>query len=174
MFLQGLFHLRKNTYKTNYERAFAGESFSEIEYHSIPIEVWKEVSYNPIRRKDKIIGVACHSRDMTQMKLNEKTIKEERILLRTLIDNLPTTVYIKDIHSRKILANRTDYEYLGATSEEEVLGKDDACFFSEETARSLYIEEQQIFNTGEPIINKEEQLKKKDGSKTWFLKSITS
>lgn len=37
--------------------------------------------------------------------LEEKLVWERR-LLRTIIDNLPTAIYAKDLEGRKILANR--------------------------------------------------------------------
>ena len=157
--------------KRVYERVFEGKSFTEIIYGSTPSETWSEISYCPIKNDNKVIGVACHSRDITQLKINERTIVDERILLRTVIDNLPAIIYTKDIYSRKTLANRADYQYLGAETEDYVLGKDDANFFSNEAACKTAIEEQQIFNTGQPIIDKEEHQTKKDGSKAWFLKS---
>lgn len=160
-----------NRFKKAYERAFAGESFKEIEYSNMPSETWSEISYIPIKNGTEVIGVACHSRDITQLKIHERTMRDERILLRTLIDNLPSNIYTKDIYSRKTLSNRKDYEFIGVSSEEEVLGKDDSWFYSAETSRNTKMEEQQIFYTGEPIINKEEHQKKIDGTSIWFLNS---
>jgi PAS domain S-box-containing protein len=58
-------------YKKFYERAFAGETFTEIEHTVSPIENWLEISYYPIRKGDKVIGTACHSRNITERKLAE-------------------------------------------------------------------------------------------------------
>jgi PAS domain S-box-containing protein len=128
--------------------------------------------------KDKMFTLATkvkralqEAKEKQQKDRIEKIIKDERILLRTLIDNLPVIVYTKDIQSRKTLSNRTDYEYIGVKSEEEVLGKDDFSFFSAKTAGITAIEEQQLFSSGQPIYNIEEHQKKKDDSMTWFLKS---
>lgn len=70
-------------FKISYARALAGEAFTQIEYIDAPVESWSEISYYPIRKEDKIIGVACHSRDITQRKkdevsliLSEKRLKE--------------------------------------------------------------------------------------------------
>jgi PAS domain S-box-containing protein len=46
-----------------YERAFAGESFTEIEYTDHPDDIWSEISFYPIYRGDTVIGAACFSRD---------------------------------------------------------------------------------------------------------------
>lgn len=158
-------------FKRIYERAFEGKTFKEIIYSDIPAETWAEISYCPIYNGSEVIGVACHSRDITQLKINERTIVDERILLRTLIDNLPAIIYAKDVYSKKTLANRADYQNLGANNEAEVLGKDDSYFFSKEVAWNTALEEQQIFYSGKPIINKEEHLKKKDGTVNWYINS---
>jgi PAS domain S-box-containing protein len=119
--------------------------------------------------KGVITGAAVISVDITRKREAERQMKEERMLLRTLIDNLPINVYTKDLNSKKTLANRTDYEYSGADSEETVLGKDDFEFFSYESAKTTLEEDQFIFNTGQSILGKEEYHVKKDGSDIWFL-----
>src|ERR1700761_7450549 len=61
--------------------------------------------------------------DITSQKEAEEVIRQERILLRTLIDNLPDTVFIKDAEGKKIIANKADLELTGFASEADVLGK---------------------------------------------------
>jgi PAS domain S-box-containing protein len=68
-------------FKTLYERAFAGESFIAVEHFDFPRKSWTEISYNPIRQGDQIIGTACHSRDITE---RMKAEKEIRMLNETL------------------------------------------------------------------------------------------
>ncbi len=58
-------------FKKLYERAFAGESFMEPEHFHHLVESWTEISYYPIRKGEEIIGTACYSRDVTQVKLAE-------------------------------------------------------------------------------------------------------
>ncbi len=158
-------------YTALYERAFSGETFTEKEHTTQPFEVWTEFSFYPIHNGKGIIGTACYSHDITQSKVSEKTIEDERILLRTLIDNIPALVYTKDTNSIKTLSNKADYEYLGAQLEEEVLGKDDTVFLPANLVNSTKQEDRRVFNTGQPIFNKEELRIKKDGGETWFLKS---
>ena len=59
-------------YKTYYRRAFAGESFTEIEHTDSPFEIWSEISFYPIRKGEEVIGTACHSHDITKRKKLEK------------------------------------------------------------------------------------------------------
>lgn len=60
-------------FKELYERAFAGEIFTEIEHFNYPTEFWTEISYYPICQEDKIIGTACHSRDITEQSFQKFT-----------------------------------------------------------------------------------------------------
>lgn len=70
----------KVRFKAAYERAFAGESFTQIEYNSVPDESWMEISYSPIWENSHVAGAACHSRDITERKRSEahlqKTVQE--------------------------------------------------------------------------------------------------
>ncbi len=69
-------------HKKFYERAFAGETFTEIEYTVTPVETWSEISYYPIRKGDEIIGTACHSRNITERKRVEENLKQSRSRLK--------------------------------------------------------------------------------------------
>ncbi|MCD6068150.1 MAG: hypothetical protein K0S33_2976 [Bacteroidetes bacterium] len=65
-------------FKACYERAFAGETFTEYEYGTVPEEHWLETSFCPIRKGEEIIGTACYSRNITERKISEqKLIKSE-------------------------------------------------------------------------------------------------
>jgi len=49
---------------------------------------------------------------LTGIKEAEEALDRERLLLRTLIDNLPDSVYAKDTAGRKTLANPADLKNL--------------------------------------------------------------
>ena len=55
--------------------------------------------------------------DITERRKAEEELRRERKLLRTLIDNLPVTIYVKDSECRKIIANRLDLDFIGAETE---------------------------------------------------------
>ncbi|MCW3070335.1 MAG: hypothetical protein JWO44_225 [Bacteroidetes bacterium] len=63
-------------YKFNYERAFEGETFTQLEHGIEPTEYWLEVSFCPIRSGNDIIGCACHSRDITKRKQAEENLRQ--------------------------------------------------------------------------------------------------
>ena len=59
-------------------------------------------------------------------------ILQERLLLRTLIDNLPDCIYAKDAAGRKTMANPADLKNLRCKTEAEAIGKSDFDLFPKE------------------------------------------
>jgi two-component system, sensor histidine kinase and response regulator len=78
-------------------------------------------------------------------------------LLRTLIDNMPDFIYIKDIKSRFVVANKKLAQVHGIRSPLEMAGKTDFDFYPKELANKYYWNEQEIIASGKPLINIEEQ-----------------
>lgn len=87
--------------------------------------IGKNISYHQ-ERVIQIISV----QDLTAQKRAERKLAEERNLLRTLLDNLPESIYIKDTEGRFLFYNeraRRDFEpYV----QEEIIGKTDVEIFS--------------------------------------------
>jgi PAS domain S-box-containing protein len=109
--------------------------------------------------------------DVTITKKAEEEIQRERILLRTLIDNLPDTIYVKDAEGRKIIANRADVAAIGANSEAEVIGKTDLELFENNIGLRGYQDDMEVLQAGKPILNKEEFFFDKNGLKHWLVTS---
>ncbi len=94
-------------------------------------------------------------RDITRRLQAEESLRQERNLLRTLIDLLPDYIYVKDVQNRFIIANMAVSSLLGSTPE-GVVGRSDHDFFPAEQADAFEADEQRIVATGIPLINKEE------------------
>jgi PAS domain S-box-containing protein len=136
-------------------------------------QLWLRTSKVPLRDiNNHIVGILGTYEDITERKRADEALANERALLRTLVDHLPLAVYLKDLAGRKTLANRLDLDYMGATSEAEVLGKTDFDFFPEEQSAVYQAMEQEIIRTGQPVINHEGSLTKPDGSVICLLGSI--
>ena len=116
-----------------------------------------------------VAGTLGVSRDITERKRSEEAIYSERQLLRTLIDNIPDSIYAKDLSCRKTLANMAEVRYLGVRSEAEALGKNDFDSYPEETARRFFDDDRHVMKTGEPVLNREEYLTDADGRKRCLL-----
>jgi PAS domain S-box-containing protein len=117
----------------------------------------------------KIIGLAGISRDITDWVQAEIKLEEERNLLRTLIDNLPDSIYAKDAEARKILSNPANVKRLGCKTEAEVVGKNDFDFYPPEAAAGFFADDQSVLKTGQAVINREEKTILPNGETHWTL-----
>lgn len=117
----------------------------------------------------KLIFCVCH--DITNRKKMEEELRRERTLLRTLIDNLPDCVYVKDHEARKLLANPADLENMGLKKEEEALGKTDFEIFPHHIAEQFYRDDMYVLRNGKPLLNREERLVRPSGEEYWLLSS---
>ncbi|MDY7039913.1 MAG: PAS domain S-box protein, partial [Chloroflexota bacterium] len=106
---------------------------------------------------------------LSRLRITKLALAEERNLLRTLIDNLPDPVFVKDTESRFITANFAHLEALGAKTPEEIIGKTDADFLPREQAGRYCTEEQAVIQTGQPVLNHEELVADRTGDKKWAL-----
>jgi PAS domain S-box-containing protein len=107
----------------------------------------------------------------TNRKQTEEKLQNERIVLRTLIDNLPDAIYVKDAECRKTIANLADVHNMGLKSETEVIGKNDFDLFPEEIAEKFFADDISVLKTRQPVINREEYFIDQDGKKQWLLTS---
>lgn len=133
--------------------------------------IWSRGKFIPDKtgeRADVIVGTHVN---ITRHKLAEDAIQKERILLRTLIDNLPDVIYIKDAEGRKIIANRADVISIGKKNEAEVIGKNDLELFPNEIGSRGYEDDMRVLKAGDPILNKEEFFLDDSGKKRWLVTS---
>ena len=79
----------------------------------------------------------------------------ERLMLRTLVDNLPDFIYAKDFDCRFLLANASVARHMGTTPE-QLLGKTDFDFFPPDLAAAYSEDERRVMRSGEALINREE------------------
>jgi len=109
--------------------------------------------------------------DATERKQAEKALAEERNLLRTVIDNLPDYIYVKDTESRYVVSNNAHVRFLGATKPDEVVGKTVFDLFPQELAEQYYANDQGLIRSGQPLLNREEHSADKNGNRIWNLTS---
>ena len=95
----------------------------------------------------------------------------ERDLLGTVMDNLPDFIFYKDRQSRLLRANRAHAKMLGLSDTREAVGKTDFDFFPEEDAEIYFRDEQQVFETGQPLIGRIERVRQPDGQYRGFSTS---
>jgi PAS domain S-box-containing protein len=123
---------------------------------------------NAVILPDGLIYASC--RDITSRKETEEKLVQERILLRTLIDNIPDNIYVKDTAMRKVLANKADLALIGKP-ENEVLGKDDSEVYPAEEASHFMADDRVVIKKGQSVLNREEQVVNPQGQHRWLLTS---
>ncbi|MBN1579600.1 MAG: PAS domain S-box protein [Anaerolineae bacterium] len=79
-------------------------------------------------------------------------LANDRELLRTVIDNLPDLVYVKDMQGRHLLANTATMHDQGWTQPEDFIGKTDFDLYSEQEAQPYSVEDQVVL-AGQPIFD---------------------
>jgi len=111
----------------------------------------------PIRNDaGEIVGLLEFGVDDTERLVAERKLMEERNSLRTLIDALPDYIYVKDVNSRFLVANKTLAKHMGLQSTDDLIGKTDFDFYAKDVAASFFADEQTIIKTGVPVILKDE------------------
>ncbi|MGA8234568.1 MAG: response regulator, partial [Candidatus Acidiferrales bacterium] len=119
----------------------------------------------------KNVGRVWSFRDVTERKRAEETLSGERRLLRTLIDNMPDYIYVKDRGSRFVLANRAVAGLVGVQNPNDLLGKTDYDYFPQDFAAVFFSDEQAIIQSGQPMVNREERAVDAEGNAKWLLTS---
>jgi diguanylate cyclase (GGDEF)-like protein/PAS domain S-box-containing protein len=113
--------------------------------------------------------VCSINRDVTERLEFEDALAQERNLLRTLIDNLPDHVFIKDNEGRFVLANQAIARFMGAAKPEDLLGQMDTDFYPLDFAAKYSSDEQQVVQSGEAKIRIEESVPSRMGTMRTFL-----
>lgn len=103
----------------------------------------------------QIIGTFGLTRDVTEAKQAEAELVEERNLLRTIIDHLPSRLYVKDTASRYVLNNKSHLEMLGVRAQAEALGRTTLDFFPGQRGLQALADDRQVLENGPPILNQE-------------------
>ena len=81
----------------------------------------------------------------------QKHLLHEKKMMSSLIDNVPDTIYFKNLESKFIRINKSQANLLGLKHPDEAIGKSDFDFFQH--AQAAYDVEQEIIRTRKPIIN---------------------
>ena len=113
-----------------------------------------------------ILGV---TRDISEERRTRETLSQERQLLRTLIDNLPDSVYVKDIEGRFLLNNAELLRRMGVASQAETLGKVTADFYPEVADRWDAVE-REVIETGQTQVH-EDEMEWRSGEQHWVRAS---
>ncbi len=117
--------------------------------------------------KETIIGTQAIFWDVSEKMQAEESLTQERNLLHALMDNIPDSIYFKDVESRFIRINRAMAVKFGMGEPASGVGKTDFDYFGAEHADDAFRDEQEMMRSGVAVIGKEEKEIWKDGRVGW-------
>lgn len=133
--------------------------------------IWLEGVVTNLLHDRNVNGYVANYRDISERKKAEEKLKQERYLLRTLIDNLPVYIYIKDTQLRHVVNNKANVELIGAESEEETIGKTVLDYFDPTIAAEFMEADKKVLSSGKPVIDLEEKIIGHTKEVRWLLTS---
>ncbi|MBW4437614.1 MAG: PAS domain-containing sensor histidine kinase [Pleurocapsa minor GSE-CHR-MK-17-07R] len=125
---------------------------------------WFETLFTTARsEKTGTLTTIFSSRDITARKEAELAVARERELLRTVIDALPDTIFIKDREGRYMIGNKAHRQFMRAAEDLRVEHKTSEELFAADEAAFYMAQDKQVFETGQPIIDQEFTVKRPEG-----------
>jgi len=114
-------------------------------------------------------AVVVTVRNVTEGKRAEQQMQEQRSFLRTIVDSLPESIFIKDSAGRYRFANQT----LSASFQlplEEIIDKKDAdfSFFDEAKVVQYGLADRQVLESGLDVVIEKERVVDIAGQEHWF------
>ncbi len=130
---------------------------------------WFSTIKSPVLGNDgEIIGTTGFERNITDNIETLNSLRKERGLLHSLMENIPDSIYFKDIKSRFIRINRAKASEIGLGNPHDAIGKSDFDFMDKDKANVKLKDEELILNTGAPLISKEEKILTTLGKERWI------
>lgn len=133
--------------------------------------LWIEGVVTNLLHDRNVNGYVANYQDTTERKENEEQLRRERYLLRTLIDNLPDYIYVKDEQLRHIINNKANVQLIGAANEKETLGKTVLDYFEPAIAVQFIEADRKVLESGLPVLNLEEKIIDHANEVRWLLTS---
>lgn len=123
----------------------------------------------PIRdAKGDIISIFGISRDVTEKKLVESTLKETQHMLQLVLDTIPVAVFWKDTDLCFTGCNLRFAKEVGLNNPEDIVGKSDSDLAVPEHAELYEAINREVLQSGIPKLNALEPYKRPDGIDVWI------
>lgn len=130
---------------------------------------WIIVSGKPVYDKTGFTGIIGTFQDVHNQTLLEKKTRNNEHLIKTLFDNLPINLFVKDENFRKVLVNKNECAFYGAKNPKELIGKDNFDLLKHEDAIISQKDDLYIKNSLKSIIDKEVTFANDNGKEKTLL-----
>ncbi|MEM1068677.1 MAG: response regulator, partial [Planctomycetota bacterium] len=145
---------------------------AEIEYETYEggRETWCSTTKVPLKdQSGRVIGTFGISRDVTSQIQAEHELARERDLLKTIINNVPDLIYVKDRAGRFVTANAALLQLLKIDDVKALVGRTDYDFSPPELACNYVADDQIVMREGKPLLDREETHRNELGEQLWLL-----
>ncbi|GAA5507019.1 hybrid sensor histidine kinase/response regulator [Novipirellula caenicola] len=131
---------------------------------------WIERMKCPIKDSHgKVIGIQLMFWDVTERIAAEKELRHEQSLLKTLLDNIPDSIYFKDTESRFLRISNAMAKKFAMENASDVIGKNDSDIFTSEHALLARKDELRVMQSGEALVDRIERETWADREDTWCI-----
>ncbi len=133
---------------------------------------FNETSVSLMRNaEDKPIGFRGISRDVTERRQMEETIRQSEEKYRTIIDEMDEWYFEIDLAGNVVFVNDAVIRNVGY-SPEQIFGLNYRAFVKQDQMVEIYKLFRQVYETAEPLKNYPYELDRMDGSKSFFEVSV--
>lgn len=147
---------------------------NNLEHHTLPNgeDLWFSTTRVPIiDATGEVTGTLGISRNVTTLLSTEKALDREKSFLRTILDAIDDTIFVKDAQGRYLLSNLAHTLSLGIDHPRDIIGKTAFDFFPEDLAQQFHNSDLEALHSGKPIINAVERRVSHDNTVRWFATS---
>ena len=118
-----------------------------------------------IRRKERKNEVIRENLEASLQKIKqaEQRLKDKGSLLRTVIDNLPDHIFVKDLQGKVMIGNAALVKTFGFDSENDLLGKDIRELIPNDQGVRFFEDDFRVMQTDTKLLNQEEVLINQSG-----------
>ncbi len=126
----------------------------------------------PLRdRTGAVIGVLGIHDDVTDRRHQNTELREARLMLETVLNNIPARVFWKDLDSVYLGCNLLFARDAGLERPEQLVGKTDYDMGWAEQAELYRADDREVMESGEPKLGYEEPQTTPDGEQIWLRTS---
>jgi PAS domain S-box-containing protein len=110
-------------------------------------------------------------RDIGARRRAEESLATEHNLLTSIMDTMPTHVFLKDAKGRFMLDNAAHRRHLGLDADQSIEGRTDFDYYMEPLAKSTQQDDRHVIETGESILNREQSVQLEGATEATWLET---
>jgi diguanylate cyclase (GGDEF)-like protein/PAS domain S-box-containing protein len=130
--------------------------------------VWFEVRITNLLEHPAVRGFFASATDVSARVQAELQLRNERTLLRTVVDYLPLSVYTKNRDGRYLMSNRANVERLGKAGELDIIGRRDSDLGDSFETQVFDAGDERVLASGASVVDQELQTIRPDGKVVWY------